>query len=67
VELELLLEPPLGERLGERADHAGGGREQDAVAALDRLQAKPDGEVRLSRTATSSIPNLHRGGAFSMP
>src|SRR6266487_596848 len=45
VELELLLEPALGERLGQRTDHAGGGREQHPVAGLDGLQAEPDGEV----------------------
>src|SRR5439155_23295620 len=48
VELELLLEPALGERLGEGADHAGGGGEQHAVATLDRLEAEPDSEMRLT-------------------
>src|SRR5262249_54009052 len=48
VELELLLEPALGERLGERADHVRRGREQHAIAALDRLEAEPDGKMRLA-------------------
>src|SRR5439155_9727661 len=48
VELELLLEPALGERLGQGADHAGGGGEQDAIAGLDGLEPQANGEVRLA-------------------
>ena len=48
VELELLLEPALGECPGEGGDHAGGGGEQHPVAALDGLETEPHREVGLA-------------------
>ena len=48
VDLETILQPPLRGRLGEGRDQAGGGREEHAVAGLDRLEAETHGQVRLA-------------------
>src|SRR5213594_1282521 len=45
VELEPLVEPILADRPAQRRDHARGGREEHAVAPLDRFEAEPDGEM----------------------
>src|SRR5439155_7908784 len=47
VDLEPLVQTPLGRGLGQGGDEAGRGREQDAVAMLDGLEAEPDGQVGL--------------------
>src|SRR5262245_3358771 len=45
VDLELVVQAPLGQRLRQGGDEDGGGREEHAVAVLDGLEAKADGEV----------------------
>ena len=37
-DLELVVEAALAQRLGERGEHRGGGREEHAVAVLDGLE-----------------------------
>src|SRR5262249_50640538 len=51
VDFEALVQASLGGRLGERRDQAGGGGEEDAIAALDGLEAEPDGQVRLAEAS----------------
>ena len=48
VELEPLLEPPLGVRLGERGDQVGRRGEEHAVAGLDGLEPEADRQVGLA-------------------
>src|SRR5712691_3256666 len=48
IQLEPLVQAPLGRGLGERGDQAGRRREEHAIPALDRLEAQPDGQVRLA-------------------
>ena len=47
-ELELLVEPVLGEGLAERRDEPGRRREERADAVLARLEPERDGEMGLA-------------------
>src|SRR5437773_6361095 len=45
VDLEALIEPVLADGPGQGGDHARGRGEEHTVAALDRFEAEPHGEV----------------------
>ncbi len=54
VDLEALLQTPLGHGFHQGGDRAGRRRAEHAVAVLDGLEAEPDGQVRLADARRNS-------------
>src|SRR5438034_11428495 len=63
VDLEAVVQAPLGCGLGQGGDQTGCGREEHAIAVLDGFEAEPDGEVGLAH-ARGRLP-CRSGDGFS--